>query len=172
MLIGKRIKDLRIEKGLSQQELGDMIVSGEDFIHISTDISNYDYTKIDELLFKGSSKKSIHKNIKDVILSGATGFLGMHLLAELLDNIEGKIYCLVRKSVIQNAKQRLIDRMNYYFDNIYDKYIDNKIIIIEYEGELTLDILNNIDSKKITHFINSLAIVKHYGDIEEFYNAI
>ena len=25
MLIGKRIKDLRIEKGLSQQELGDMI---------------------------------------------------------------------------------------------------------------------------------------------------
>lgn len=42
-----------------------------------------------------------------ILLTGATGFVGSHLLAELLSTTRAAIYCLVRNSLQEKAEQRL-----------------------------------------------------------------
>jgi myxalamid-type nonribosomal peptide synthetase MxaA len=49
-----------------------------------------------------------------VFLTGATGFLGVFLLAELLEQTQAKIYCLVRAADEQEALARLQGRIGYY----------------------------------------------------------
>lgn len=43
----------------------------------------------------------------DVLVTGGTGYLGKHLIADLLQNSPGKIHCLVRASSEHEARQRL-----------------------------------------------------------------
>ena len=45
--------------------------------------------------------------LREIFLSGATGFLGSHLLAELLDRTRARIHCLVRASDTGSAFRRL-----------------------------------------------------------------
>ena len=52
----------------------------------------------------------------NVLLTGATGFLGIHILYEFIKNEEGKIYCMLRKGKFNSCEERLTDLMNYYFD--------------------------------------------------------
>ncbi|WP_204251698.1 amino acid adenylation domain-containing protein [Flavobacterium ginsenosidimutans] len=46
-------------------------------------------------------------NPKNVFLTGATGFVGSHLLAELLQDTAAKIYCLVRAPSANEGLQRI-----------------------------------------------------------------
>lgn len=45
-------------------------------------------------------------------LTGATGFLGAHILCELLDQTSGSVYCLVRAKSIEEARGRLRESLN------------------------------------------------------------
>lgn len=49
-----------------------------------------------------------------ILLTGATGFIGSHLLAELLNTTRAEIFCLVRASSQQQASQRLQERLQRY----------------------------------------------------------
>ena len=53
--------------------------------------------------FEGSESTPIGT----LLLTGATGFLGRHILREFLDKEEGTAYCLVRANDEQHARQRL-----------------------------------------------------------------
>lgn len=53
--------------------------------------------------------------IGDVLLTGATGYLGMHVLNELLTNYEGRIFCPLRAKIGEDAMHRLKTMFNYYF---------------------------------------------------------
>ncbi|MBQ4845992.1 non-ribosomal peptide synthetase [Pseudoalteromonas sp. MMG005] len=46
-------------------------------------------------------------DIKSVLLTGATGFLGSHILKQLLDSTDAIIYCLVRANTVKQAQQRV-----------------------------------------------------------------
>lgn len=61
--------------------------------------------------FKCTSKKMAPNNI---LLTGATGFIGIHLLAELCESTTARIYCLVRDKDTTVAKNRIIKQLNYY----------------------------------------------------------
>jgi amino acid adenylation domain-containing protein/thioester reductase-like protein len=50
-----------------------------------------------------------------VLLTGATGFLGVHLLDELLERTEAAVTCLVRGEDDSHARQRLAERWAWYF---------------------------------------------------------
>ncbi|MDO6434608.1 thioester reductase domain-containing protein [Flavitalea sp. BT771] len=54
---------------------------------------------------------------KYVLLTGATGFLGIHLVHELLKYPGIHIYCLVRGENKARAERRFKERLNYYFDD-------------------------------------------------------
>ena len=53
--------------------------------------------------------------IGDVLLTGATGYLGMHILNELLTNYEGRILCPLRAKPDEDPMYRLKTLFYYYF---------------------------------------------------------
>ena len=115
-------------------------------------------------------------DISNVLLTGVTGFLGIHILKELLESSKvNKVFCLIRKKNNLTSIQRLEDTFKFYypFEN-FEKYI-NKIIVLD--GDFTYKKFNlskedyNKAKSCVTCVIHCGAKVKHYGKYEEFYNA-
>lgn len=118
--------------------------------------------------------KTIDKKY-NVLLTGATGFFGNHLLIEMLNNTHKirKIYCPIRSKKNISAKQRLINKVDFYFGDKYNELIKKYVEVIECEiseekfglnVEQYNELKNNIDI-----VVHSAANVKHYGDFREFY---
>ena len=119
---------------------------------------------------------NIQKNsINNILLTGCTGFLGIHILNEFLKKEKGNVYVIIRKDPGQSVKEKLLSKMHYYFGNKLDKYINSRIIIIE--GDVTEDgfglnqqslfnLGNSVDA-----LINCAAKVSHYGNYQDFYNS-
>ena len=139
------------------------------------DLSNITQ-KYSELLNKNMIvPKSVETiNINNILLTGATGFLGIHILAEFLNKEKGKIYTIIRKDPGQTTEQKLLDKLHYYFGKKYDKFINTRIIIID--GDISKDGfgLNQQElfnlGNSIDLIINSAAKVSHYGSYKDFYN--
>lgn len=58
--------------------------------------------------------------VRAVFLTGATGLLGAHLLAELLRKTSAQIYCLVRAATASSAQQRLLAALQRHGLNLKD----------------------------------------------------
>lgn len=140
------------------------------------DNSTTDFNKINKLVdnFTKGTNTSCTNNKYNILLTGSTGFLGSHILSTLLDNPEkiGTIYCAIREKNNIANKKRLLQKMNFYFndkyDNIFDKYI--KIVNCEISQEklgLSTDKYENLQ-KNVDIVIHSAANVKHYGKYTEF----
>lgn len=68
----------------------------------------------------------ISRDAENILLTGATGFLGQHLLFELLDTTKSNIYCLIRAKDTENAQKKL----NAILMNAgYAEYINNPRIV-------------------------------------------
>jgi len=96
-----------------------------------------------------------------IILTGATGYFGAHLLKELIENNYEKIYCIVRPKNGKTAAERLEKITEYYFG----KSLLDCVEIIS--GDITNpQIYNKLDSviTKNTTIINCAAIVKHFAE--------
>ena len=138
-----------------------------------------DYKEFDSIL-KGNTLKNLYNTtvkftpINNVLLTGVTGFLGSHILNSFIKNTNGKIYCLIRPKNNISAKERLKNTLNFYFDDNYNYLIDDRIICVE--GDITKDHLGLSDDdyiklgNEITTVIHSAALVKHFGNYEEFEN--
>ena len=110
----------------------------------------------------------------NILLTGATGYLGIHILEQFLRKETGEIYVIVRKEPGFSVEEKFLDKMHYYFGTKYDKLIDNRIHIIQ--GDITANGfgLNQDELFKLGNavniIINSVAKVSHYGSYSEFYN--
>ena len=93
------------------------------------------------------------------LLTGATGFLGSHLLKELLRNkVETVVLCRGTKAL--DARTRLSAIMAYYFD----EPIDDEASITVVDGDITNDdLLEKLKDEHIDTIINSAACVKHFA---------
>ena len=136
--------------------------------HLNTKV-----TKKTDYLAKIKIKKSKTLPLEgNILLTGVTGFLGAHLLKELLFTTPYKIYCLVRGKSFSDSYHRFIERMHYYFEDSLDKLIEQRVIILNgdfLKEDLGLEpkIYQNLTST-IKTVINSAAIVKHLGNYEMF----
>ena len=135
----------------------------------------YDFTKINKLLSTNTVKsiKNIKKHsIGNVLLTGATGFLGAHILDYLLSHTSSSVYCLVRKDPSTTTEEKLMQKLIYYFDNKYNNLLNKRLFVITADLEkenLGLSISKQEEiAKNIDCIINSAAIVRHYGDYSEF----
>jgi amino acid adenylation domain-containing protein/thioester reductase-like protein len=72
-----------------------------------------------------------YKQPNGILLTGASGFLGMYLLRELLKKTQSKIYCLIRKGQFESAPQRLIQTINQYDLSSEIQLSDRRIVILE-----------------------------------------
>ncbi len=77
------------------------------------------------------------ENYSNILLAGATGFLGIHLFHELLENTGYRLHLLVRGKTTEDAKRRLIDKYKFYFN---DRLLDEHESRIEiYNGDIAID---------------------------------
>lgn len=123
-----------------------------------------DFEKYEEILNRNVIDERFvpeKKLLGNALLTGATGFLGAHILDYFMQNETGKIYCLVRGS-----EERLRDILNYYFKNKYDSEIGNRIIFLT--GDITNTDLSTDINDDIQTVIHTAATVKHYGSYEYF----
>ena len=109
------------------------------------------------------ASKVERKPLGDVLLTGATGFLGIHILKELLETEPGRIYCLMRKGMYKDLTTRLKSMLFYYFDDAFDEKFDSRLTLIE--GDITDDGLGEVLADvKFDTLINCAACVKHYAN--------
>lgn len=100
--------------------------------------------------------------VGDVLLTGAVGFLGIHILKELLDREEGRVICLVRKGDMPTSEARLQNMLMYYFDNPFAEAFKDRITVID--ADVTDDnILEKLSQVHFDTLINCAAVVKHYA---------
>lgn len=121
---------------------------------------------------KVNNVKKEDDKYKDVLLLGATGFLGIYLLHQLLLESVATITLLIRADSMRQAQNRIKKHYEYYFGNgSYDQYSHRIKIII---GDLTLDMFGLTENEykelanHIEAIINSAALVKHMGKNSEF----
>ena len=146
----------------------------------------YNYSTVKDLAYmidkniKGQEKNNLSKikirndakkfDLTNVLLTGATGFLGVHLLKELaLNKITKKIYCTIRTKLDITSEERFENIIQYYFDKEICKKIREKAIIIDADSNKEGLGLKNKELNEITTIINSAANVKHIGKYNRFY---
>ena len=127
-------------------------------------IKNYNYDEINRLLEENTLENFLdgeELEVGNVLLTGVTGFLGIHILYEFIKNENGKIYCILRKGNFDSCEERLADLMDYYFDEDFTDLIGSRIILSE--GDITeLDDFKKLEDEPIDTVINAAAVVKHY----------
>ena len=141
-------------------------VSGKDTF--SDGLADYDYKSIDALVAENTldSLKENKNRLGNILLTGATGFLGIHILRYLLDNYSGHIYCLLRGSKSHSARQRLVTQLFYYFESTYSSCFKNRITVIE--GSVTsTDWFAELENERIDTVINCAALVKHFSETND-----
>jgi amino acid adenylation domain-containing protein/thioester reductase-like protein len=106
-----------------------------------------------------------------ILLLGATGYLGIHLLYELLHRQEADIYVIVRAGTDEAALRRLAEKYTFYFSEPLEKV---STCLRVYKGDISLPGFGmtaeafQILSREIDCIINAAANVNHYGQYHEF----
>ena len=136
------------------------------------DFDDYDYTKIDELLQKNnvnSFRDGEQRPLGNVLVTGATGFMGAHLVAEYLDTEDGLVYCMLRKGKFNSSAERMRNMLFYYFGNRFEDVFDSRVRVAE--GDVTdYKYFEPLENEPIDTVFNCAANVKHFSngtDIED-----
>ncbi|CAA7393604.1 Tyrocidine synthase 1 [Chryseobacterium fistulae] len=128
------------------------------------DFSTYNYNGIDNILAKNEYDLWNNFDLRSlgkVMLTGATGYLGIHLLHHLLMNDHHEIYCLVRSRSKITPESRIKALMTYYFSDEWEVHFDSRVKVIE--GDITDDdLIEKLKGEKIDTIFNCAAMVKHY----------
>lgn len=111
------------------------------------------------------TKKYYH----NILLLGCTGYLGIHLLRELIMHSDSHITCIIRSKNDEDATKRLSSLYRFYFNKTLPL---NRIDVIDSDITKPRFGLLAGQYKKLANSIdlaiNSAANVKYYGDYEEF----
>ena len=113
------------------------------------------------------------RNYKNILLFGATGFLGIHILISILRKTKAHVHCVVREKYNLSALERLIKKIEFYFGHEeYMKYHDRIHVIpgtlLNEKFDLDDSTYENLGGT-IDCVVSTAAIVKHYGNYQTFY---
>ena len=145
-------------------------------------VNAFDYSGIDAILQQNNIDTFLRgerQELGDVLLTGATGYLGIHVLRELIDSNARTITCLVRGKSQEDAEHRLKRLLFYYFDNRFDELFGQRLFVVN--GDVTSDITKCLNDQineqmvndkmvNINTVFNCAANVKHFSktdDIEQ-----
>ena len=158
------------------RELSAIVDNSEAFENPQSEneFSSYNYNRIQSVI-SGNVEENVNQvtkeEIGDIMITGATGFLGIHVLKAYLDNYDGKVYCLVRKGKYESMEKRMMHMLMYYFDNPCQELFGERIICVD--GDITSkEQVEKFADYKFNTIINCAACVKHFaaGDVLEKIN--
>jgi len=156
--------------GSDSEDSEPMILSETSETIRETDEDGYDYKEINALL-RNNTMEAFTKGeslpLGDVLLTGGTGFLGIHVLHDLIEHYDNKIYCLVRGNKEKNAQARLEEYLTFYFGRSYTELMGSRIVVIEGDATdpATFDKVSETITGKVSDLtcINCAACVKHFA---------
>ena len=158
------------------RELAAIVDNSEAFEKPQSDneFADYNYNRIQSVIsgnVEENAGQVTKEQLGDIMLTGATGFLGIHILKAYLDNYDGKVYCLVRKGKYESMEKRMMHMLMYYFDNPCEELFKDRIICVD--GDITSkEQVEKFSDYKFHTLINCAACVKHFaaGDVLEKIN--
>lgn len=158
------------------RELAAIVDNSEAFEKPQSDneFAGYNYNRIQSVIsgnVEENAGQVTKEQLGDIMLTGATGFLGIHILKAYLDNYDGKVYCLVRKGKYESMEKRMMHMLMYYFDNPCEELFKDRIICVN--GDITSkEQVEKFSDYKFHTLINCAACVKHFaaGDVLEKIN--
>ncbi len=175
---GKHIAYADLFSHPTPRQLAELVANGEGTNGESapdTAITDFDYKPIDELIQKNTLEifaAGQSRQLGHVLLTGATGYLGIHVLYELLQSDAQTITCLVRGKSQQDAERRLKNLMFYYFSRRFDELFGTRLFVVN--GDVTSDFTEQMSivnyQLSINTVFNCAANVKHFSkgtDIED-----
>ncbi|MFP4498622.1 MAG: SDR family oxidoreductase, partial [Vulcanimicrobiota bacterium] len=139
--------------------------------------SNEASRKLEEYHRKNQKYKDLDLSetvkFENILLTGATGYLGVHVLQKLMEMKKSRVYVIVRSRGSKTSEDRLKEKTDYYFGKEFLEKYKNRITVLD--GDLSKEKLGLIDREyemlcnHIETIIHTAANVKHYGLFEEFY---
>ena len=139
----------------------------------------YDYSRIHDLLRRNTLEaflRGARLPLNDVFLLGATGYLGSHVLHELILNHDNRIYCLVRPGKdqtgkAQSGKERLQGLLHYYFQSDFEELFGSRITVLEGDATEPDSLAAFKAPSADMTVINCAASVKHFARGDEIERA-
>ncbi|MCX5774104.1 MAG: amino acid adenylation domain-containing protein [Fusobacteria bacterium] len=178
----KTIRELLDNTETQKYDLMDKFTSIKNRIQKSIELSNSDEFKEYLVLANKKYQKSVENsrginytssNVNTILLTGATGFLGSHVLNRLLEESDKKVYCIVRGKSDVDAFERTEITYQQYFGESLKKY---KTRVVVFSGNLSDEKLGvvphnySILAESVESIIHCAANVGHYGEYDKFYH--
>jgi thioester reductase-like protein/non-ribosomal peptide synthase protein (TIGR01720 family) len=136
--------------------------------HIKKDYEKY----VERVRQEKCPDLTVSNDYRHILLTGATGYMGAYLAAELLEKTKAVLYLPVRGATEEETRERFQRKMAFYFGR--DFYKTNKDRLVVLMSDLSEDQLGIDRSqyeklcKTVDAVVHSAANVKHYGVYEEF----
>ncbi|MDS0528185.1 thioester reductase domain-containing protein [Clostridium sp. SHJSY1] len=141
----------------------DKTLSGEDVSLLEKDKSYlYDEVRLDESI-RPKKYETENPLMKNVLITGTTGFVGAYLINTLISETKAKLYCHVRAKNEEDGFRRLKENLEYYklWKDEYKEYI------VPVVGSLDKPLLG-IKEEKYNHLTKIIDTVYHNGAILNF----
>lgn len=151
-----------------KKEISDLDMSPLEY-HVKKEYDKY-RQQVSEEKWPDITTKNEYRNL---LLTGATGYLGAYLVYELLVQTTAVLYLPVRGKTLNAADERLKQKLSFYFgDDVIDTFQERLVVV---NADLRMEQLGlNANRYKelvetIDAVVHSAANVKHYGSYEELY---
>ncbi|MGV8122767.1 MAG: amino acid adenylation domain-containing protein [Candidatus Xenobiia bacterium LiM19] len=109
---------------------------------------------------------------RNILIAGSTGYRGVYLTREILENKDAYVHLVIRGGTPEKAEEKIRERMNAYFGaGYYEKY-RNRISV--YHGDLLLDRfgLESAVYDKLVSIVDCIfqcsSYLKHYGNRQDY----
>jgi amino acid adenylation domain-containing protein/thioester reductase-like protein len=118
------------------------------------------------------TSRSEYEGTGALLLTGATGYLGSHLLYELLKKSSNRIVAIVRPSAGMTPAIRLQEVMKRYFGDSLLELMNERVQVLEADLSapglgLPSDLWNTLQ-QQVGTILHAAADVRHFGSPEQF----
>ncbi|MCQ4088210.1 non-ribosomal peptide synthetase [Saccharibacillus sp. JS10] len=125
---------------------------------VKQDVNSVDLTKL--------------RGYRNVLLTGATGYVGIHLLYDMLTRTDWEIFVVVRGDNDEQAYRRVQHKLKFYFGEQALTLTEDRLHVLH--GDLSEERIGLSEEaytqlqQEIDVIVHAAATVKHYGNYDDF----
>lgn len=110
------------------------------------------------IALRHDSPKPLARRPRAALLTGATGFIGIYLLRELLAQEDVQVHCLVRGQGDTSAQTRLWEQFRWYFPDDTIEEVRRRVVV--HDGDITAENLD-LDASSYAALVARIDTVFH-----------